>query len=281
MEVAPEVRDRKSDQWIVLKGKGEEHADYRAADRAINHLREHKDQPFFIGCGFYKPHTPLEAPQSFYDLWDVSKIPLPVDFASRPTVPEGFPAGSIRPKNADLFIGRDASEDEARQVIRAYLASAAFMDWNVGRVLAELDTLGLREKTIVVFWGDHGYQLGEKGKWSKAGSLWEQGARTPFFICDPREQTAGKTCARVVQMIDLYPTLVELCGLEQPKGLEGRSLAPLLKDPARRVGSSRLHGVERGRETFLRRHGAHRAMALRRVLRPRTRRDAARSGEGP
>lgn len=232
VEVAPEVRDRKSDQWIVLKGKGEEHADYRAADRAINHLREHKDQPFFIGCGFYKPHTPLEAPQSFYDLWDVSKIPLPVDFASRPTVPDGFPAGSIRPKNADLFIGRDASPDEARQVIRAYLASAAFMDWNVGRVLAELDTLGLREKTIVVFWGDHGYQLGEKGKWSKAGSLWEQGARTPFLICDPREQTAGKTCARVVQMIDLYPTLAELCGLEQPKGLEGRSLAPLLKDPA-------------------------------------------------
>lgn len=232
VEVAPDVRDRKSDQWIVLKGKGEEHGDYKAADRAIKYLRDHKDEPFFMGCGFVKPHSPPEAPQSFYDQWDVSKIPLPVDFAPRPTVPEGFPAGSIRPKNADLFIGRDASPDEARQMIRAYLASTAFMDWNVGRVLAELDALGLREKTIVVFWGDHGYQLGEKGKWSKAGSLWEQGTRTPFFICDPREQTAGKTCARVVEMIDLYPTLVELCGLEQPKGLEGRSLAPLVKNPA-------------------------------------------------
>lgn len=231
--VDPEVSKRNSDQWIVLKGNGEEHGDYRAADRVIAHLREYKDQPFFIGCGFNKPHTPLEAPQSFYDLWDVSKIPLPPDFASKPTVPDGFPAGSIRPKNADLFVGRDASPDEARQVIRAYLASAAFMDWNVGRVLGELDALGLREKTIVVFWSDHGFQLGEKGKWSKAGSLWEQGARTPFFICDPREQTAGKTCARVVQMIDLYPTLVELCGLELPSGLEGRSLAPLLKDPAK------------------------------------------------
>lgn len=232
VEVAPEVRDRKSDQWIVLKGKGEDHADYKAADRAINYLRKYKDQPFFMGCGFYKPHTPLEAPQSFYDLWDLDKIPLPVDFAPRPTVPDGFPAGSIRPKNADLFINRESTPEEARQVIRAYLASAAFMDWNVGRVLAELEALGLREKTIVVFWGDHGFQLGEKGKWSKAGSLWEQGARTPFFICDPREQTAGKTSARVVQMIDLYPTLVELCGLEQPEGLEGRSLAPLLKNPA-------------------------------------------------
>ncbi len=232
VEVTPDVRDHKSDQWIVLKGNGEEHGDYKAADRAIQYLREHKDEPFFMGCGFVKPHSPPEAPQSFYDLWDVDKIPLPVDFAPRPTVPEGFPAGSIRPKNADLFINRDASPDEARHMIRGYLAATAFMDWNAGRVLAELDKLGLREKTIVVFWGDHGYQLGEKGKWSKAGSLWEQGTRTPFFICDPREQTAGKTCTRVVEMIDLYPTLVELCGLAQPKGLEGRSLAPLLKNPA-------------------------------------------------
>lgn len=231
LEVAPEKRDRKSDQWIVLPGKGENHGDSKAADRAIKYLRENKDRQFFMGCGFVKPHSPPEAPQSFYDQWDVDKIPLPPDFAPRPTVPEGFPAGSIRPKNADLFIGRDASEKEAREMIRAYLASAAFMDWNVGRVLAELDALGLREKTIVVFWGDHGYQLGEKGKWSKAGSLWEQTSRTPFFICDPREQTAGKTCARVVQMIDLYPTLAELCGLPAPSGVDGLSLAPLLKNP--------------------------------------------------
>ena len=143
-------------------------------------------------------------------------------------------------------------------MIRAYLASSSFMDWNVGRVLEELDELGLREKTIVVFWGDHGYQLGEKGKWSKAGSLWEQGTRTPFLICDPREKTAGKVCPRVVQMVDLYPTLVELCGLEQPAGLEGRSLSPLAEDSGCSMGSSGLHRVERGRETFHRRDGSHR-----------------------
>ncbi len=224
-------KEKRSDRWVVLKGKGEEHGDYKATDRAIKYLREHKDEPFFMGFGLVKPHSPPEAPQSFYDQWDVSKIPLPVDFAPRPTVPPGFPAGSIRPRNADLFVNRDASPDEAREMIRAYLASSAFMDWNVGRVLAELDALGLRKKTIVVFWGDHGYQLGEKGKWSKAGSLWEQGTRTPLFICDPREQTAGKTCARVVEMIDLYPTLAGLCGLSQPDGLEGRSIAPLLENP--------------------------------------------------
>jgi arylsulfatase A-like enzyme len=224
-------KDQRSDRRIVLEGNGETHADYRAADRVIKYLREYKYRPFFIGCGFLKPHTPLEAPQRFYDMWDTAKIPLPVDFAPRPTVPPGFPAGSVRPKNADLFVGRDASPDEARETIRAYLASSSFMDWNVGRVMDELDRLGLREKTIVVFWGDHGFQLGEKGKWSKAGSLWEQGTRTPFIICDPRVKTAGKVSPRVVQMVDLYPTLVELCGIESPAGLEGRSIAPLVRKP--------------------------------------------------
>jgi arylsulfatase A-like enzyme len=230
-KISARERDRKSDRWVVLKGDGESHGDYKSADRAIQHLRKLRNEPFFIGCGFVKPHSPLEAPRRFYDMWDISQIPLPPDFAPRPTVPPGFPAGSIRPKNADLFINRDASPDEAREMIRGYLASTAFMDWNVGRVLDELDRLGLREKTIVVFWGDHGYQLGEKGKWSKAGSLWEQGTRTPLIICDPRIKVAGKVSPRVVQMVDLYPTLVELCGLEIPGGLEGRSLVPLLKQP--------------------------------------------------
>lgn len=225
------TKDQRSDRRIVLKGNGEQHADYRTADRVIEQLRALKDQPFFIGCGFLKPHTPLEAPQRFYDLWDAKHIPLPIDFAPRPTVPDGFPKGSIRARNADLFINRDATPEEARETIRAYLASASFMDWNVGRVMDELERLGLRRNTIVVFWGDHGFQLGEKGKWSKAGSLWEQGARTPFIICDPRVDTAGSSCPRVVEMIDLYPTLTELCGLDTPARLEGRSLAPLIRNP--------------------------------------------------
>jgi arylsulfatase A-like enzyme len=130
-----------------------------------------------------------------------------------------------------LFIGRDASESEAREMIRAYLASSAWLDWNVGRVLSELDRLGLRERTIVVFWGDHGYQLGERGKWSKAGSLFEQGTRTPFIVSFPGVKGNGQPCSRLVQAVDFYPTLAELCGLKPPKGVEGRSLAPLLKNP--------------------------------------------------
>jgi arylsulfatase A-like enzyme len=231
LDQRPSTPRRESDQWIVLPGDGDRNADYRAADRAIALLGKYQDQPFFLGCGFENPHSPLTAPQRFYDLYDANKIPLPPDFAPRPTVPDGFPPAAIRAKNADLFIGRDASPQEAKEMIRAYLAATSFMDWNVGRVLAELDRLGLREKTIVVFWGDHGYQLGEKGKWSKAGSLYEQGARVPLVIDAPGAKGNGRPCPRIVQTVDLYPTLVELCGLQPPPDLEGRSLVPLLDDP--------------------------------------------------
>jgi iduronate 2-sulfatase len=225
------ARAQGSDRWIMLEGDGESHGDFKTADRAIRYLRENKDKPFFLAVGFVKPHSPPTAPKKFYDLWDVAKIPLPVDFAPRPTVPEGFPKAAIRPRNSDLFIGRDASEQEAREMTRAYLASSAWMDWNVGRVLAELDQQGLRENTIIVFWGDHGYQLGEKGKWSKAGSLFEQGDRTPFIVVDPRLKTKGQSSERVVQAVDFYPTLAELSGLTPPKEIEGRSLVSLLKTP--------------------------------------------------
>jgi iduronate 2-sulfatase len=227
------ARAQTSDRWVVLDGNGEKHGDHAVADRAIGYLREHRDKPFFLAVGFVKPHSPPTAPKKFFDLWDVEKIPLPVNFAPRPTVPEGFPKASIRPRNADLFIGRDASETEAKEMIRAYLASTAWMDWNVGRVIAELDALGLRDNTIVVFWGDHGYQLGERGKWSKAGSLFEQGTRTPFIVVAPRARGNGHSTARVVENLDIYPTLAELCALTLPKGIEGRSLVPLLNDPRR------------------------------------------------
>lgn len=222
---------RQSDAIYVLEGMGETNGDYRVADRGIEFLTRHKDQPFLLFVGFAKPHSPPEAPQSFFDMYKVEDMPLTADFQPRPTVPEGFPRRSIRPRNADLFIGRDASEQEAREVIRAYYASTSWMDWNVGRVMKQLDDLKLREKTIVVFWGDHGYQLGEKGKWSKAGSVWEQGCHVPLIIVDPRAAGNGKTSPRVVQSIDIYPTLADLCGLPIPEGLDGRSLAPLLKDP--------------------------------------------------
>lgn len=229
---ADNARAAYSDRIVVLDGNGEGHGDYHTADRTIANLRRYKDQPFFIACGFVKPHSPPTAPQKFFDLYDPAKIKLPPDFAAWPTVPPGFPSAAIRKRNADLFIGRGASEAEAREVIRAYLASISWTDWNLGRVLAELDHLGLRENTIVVFLVDHGYQLGEKGKWSKAGSLFEMGTRVPFIISAPGMTGNGQSCTRIVQSLDLYPTLVELCGLPVQSSNEGESLMPLLKQPA-------------------------------------------------
>lgn len=229
--VYADTRAEVSDLRIVLEGNGQSHGDYRIADTAIAFMRKYRDRPFFLGCGFEKPHTPLQAPQRFYDMYSVEQIELPPDFAPRPTVPAGFPRLSIRPRNADLFVGRDATPQAAKETIRAYLASISWMDWNVGRVLAELDRLNLRDKTIIVFWGDHGYQLGEKGKWSKAGSLFEQGARVPLVIVAPGAAGNRQSTSRVVQSIDIYPTLCELAGLPSPDGLEGRSLTPLLANP--------------------------------------------------
>ncbi len=220
-----------SDRIVILSGNGENHGDYHSVDRTIENLRKYKDQPFFIACGFVKPHSPPTAPQKFFDLYDVNRIKLTPDFASWPTVPPGFPSAAIRKRNADLFIGRSASEAEAREVIRAYLASISWVDWNVGRLLAELDRLGLRENTIVVFLADHGYQLGEKGKWSKAGSLFEMGTRVPLIVSTPHAAGNGQSSPRIVESLDLYPTLVELCGLKKPEEIEGASLVPLLKDP--------------------------------------------------
>lgn len=223
-----------SDQLIVLDGHGEGHPDYHTSSTAIQYLRDHKDQdqPFFLGCGFVKPHSPLCAPQDFLDLYPLDKIKLTPDFAPWPTVPPGFPSAAIRRHNADLFIGRGATEDEAKKVIRHYIASITYADWNLGRVVAELDRLGLRENTIIVFIVDHGYQLGEKGKWSKAGSLFEMGCRVPLMIAAPGMAGNGRTCYRIVQSIDLYSTLAELCGLTVPAGGEGTSLTSLLRDPA-------------------------------------------------
>ncbi len=229
----PVNQKQNSDRIVVLDGDGESHQDYKTATRAIDFLRRHAqtDKPFFLACGFTKPHSPPTAPKKFLDRYDPKSVPLPPDFQPRPTVPEGFPKPSVPARNGDLFVDRDASPEEAREVIRAYWASLTWTDWNLGRVMAELDTLKLRENTIIIFWGDHGYHLGEKGKWSKHGSLWEIGTRVPLIVIDPKAKGNGSSSPRPVQSLDLYPTLCELCGLPTPSDLAGHSLKPLLANP--------------------------------------------------
>lgn len=235
-----------SDEILVLNGNGEGAGDYMVADLAIrflNRVKADPDKPFFVGCGFSKPHSPPQAPQRFFDLYDANEITLPPDFAAWPTVPAGFPKAAIRPRNADLFIGRGASPEEARQVIRAYLASISWADWNMGRVMAELRRLELSDNTLVVFVVDHGYQLGEKGKWSKAGSLFEPGTRVPLILSMPGARGNGRSCLRVTQSLDLYRTVCELAGLEAPAHVTGTSLAPLLQNPRGPDWNSRAYSI--------------------------------------
>lgn len=226
-------RTAHSDRIVVLDGNGEDNGDYRMATQATEFLEKYKDKPFFLALGMAKPHSPPSAPKKFFDLYDADTIPLPVDFSTRPQAPPGFPEISVARRNTDLFINREASERDAREMIRAYYASVSFMDEQVGRVLDAVDRLKLGDKTIIMFWGDHGYHLGEKGKWSKAYSLFEVATRVPFIIAGPG---IGKGVSpRTVQLLDMYPTLVELCGLPQPyqspSRLEGHSLVPLLRNP--------------------------------------------------
>ncbi len=206
-------------------------ADVKNAGQAVQLLEQwaRSDKPFFLGVGFYKPHVPLVAPQRFFDLYPPEKMPLPEDFAPTPTADNSVPRYALR-YNLDLFYEERPTPEKARQAIAAYYACVSFVDDQLGRVLDALQRLGLRDNTVIVLWGDHGWHLGEKGMWAK-GTLFDVSARVPLVIVDPRKKTAGRGCPRTVEFLDIYPTLVELCGLAMPPGLEGKTLAPLLEDP--------------------------------------------------
>lgn len=210
--------------FYVVKGEtdGAEQPDVQAATKAISLLETHQENPFFLAVGLVRPHVPLVAPSAYYD-------PYPVDTMKLPTQITGdwndIPKAGITKNSAG--IGLDTAESK-QAVLRAYYASVAFMDAQVGRMVDALDRLGLRENTIVVFTSDHGYHLGEHELWQKM-SLHEESVRIPLIIDAPG--MAPAVTDSLVQQIDLYPTLAELAGLDRPPHLQGRSLAPVLKSP--------------------------------------------------
>ncbi len=231
-KVAPSSsKAARSDRILVLDGDGETHGDYKTATRAMEYLEKYKssEKPFFLAVGFVKPHSPPTAPQKFFDLYDIKKMPLPVDFGTTPKALPGFPEISISPRNADLFVGRESTPELSREMMRAYYASTSFMDAQVGRVLDALEKNNLQDNTIIVFWSDHGYHLGEKGKWSKAYSIYEINLRVPLIIAVPKGKS--QTTEANVQLQDLYPTLAAMCGLPKPEKIEGNDISPLLKKP--------------------------------------------------
>jgi uncharacterized sulfatase len=204
--------------------RDDEHTDGIGASAAIEMIEQHRRDPFFIGAGFYRPHTPYIAPSKYFDMYPMSKIePPPIDEAELKQAPEW--AYFTRPAHWGM------SKQQQRDAIRAYYAAITFMDAQVGKLLDALDRLGLADNTTVVFWGDNGYQLGEHGQWMKQ-TVFERAARIPLLIGGAGVGARGKTCGRTVELLDLYPTLAEVCRLQStPTNLQGRSMAALLANP--------------------------------------------------
>jgi len=205
------------------------------AEMAVAKLAElkRKEQPFFLAVGFLKPHLPFNAPKKYWDLYDPAELKL----AANPFPPKGAPDyavtdfGELRnyfgvPQEGPI------PDDMARKLIHAYRAATSFTDANIGKVLAELDRHGLRENTIVVLWGDHGWKLGEHASWCKHTNM-ENDAHAPLIIAAPGAKAAGQSSAALVEFVDVFPTLCELAGLPLPAQLEGTSAGPLLDDPNR------------------------------------------------
>jgi arylsulfatase A-like enzyme len=216
--------------WGVFPARDEDVGDWKIADAAVAELRRPTEgRPFFLAVGFRLPHVPCFAPKRWFDrIPDGSLAMPPVKDDDRDDVPTF--AWFLHWKLPEPRLSWLRKTDQWRPLVRAYLASTSFMDAQVGRVLDALDATGRANETVVVLWSDHGWHLGEKGITGK-NSLWERSSRIPLIIAGPGV-SAGSTCGRPAELLDLYPTLVELCGLPARNDLEGHSLVPQLKDPA-------------------------------------------------
>jgi uncharacterized sulfatase len=218
--------------WLAAEGDDTEQTDGMIAGEAIAQLTALKDERFFLAVGFFRPHTPFVAPKKYFDLYPLDRMALPDAPASDR---EDIPAAAFAHNNPVPNYG--LPDPVLREALRGYLASVSFVDAQIGRVIDVLDRLGLADRTVVVFWSDHGYHLGEhQGVWQKR-TLFEESARAPFIVVAPGA-AAGVPSRRVVEFVDIYPTVADMAGLPLHPGLAGRSLRPLLEDPDRTWGHS-------------------------------------------
>lgn len=215
----------RSFDWSGVHVDDEKTNDWKSADYAVKFLQKKHDKPFFLACGIFRPHLPLYAPQKYFDLYNEEDIVLPTvisnDLDDVGRIGENWAGQNL---HAEIL-----RNDKWKSAVRGYLASLAFADACVGHVLDNLEKSDYKENTIIVLMGDHGWHLGEKEHWSKQ-TLWEESAKTPLIIFDPRKGSKGVS-VRTVSLIDVYPTLIDLCELPKKNDLDGNSFKNLLSNP--------------------------------------------------
>ena len=222
--------------WGPFPDRDEAMPDYRSAAWASEVLNQEHDRPFFLAVGFNRPHVPWYVPEKWFAPFPLDKIVLPSivndDLGDVPKI--GVEIHEL-PKYPSLEFLQANDNEQFKKCVQAYLACNYFVDHQVGKVLGALERSEYAENTLVILFSDHGYHLGEKARVSKH-SLWEESTRVPFVILPPgnselRKKVAGRSSLKPVELIDLYPTLTDMCGLPPKASNEGRSLVPLMEDP--------------------------------------------------
>jgi arylsulfatase A-like enzyme len=216
--------------WGAYPQRDRQMPDHRIASWAEQRLAEKHDRPLWMGVGFYRPHVPQYVPKKWFDLYPLDTLQLPKTMADDLQDISPYGIDLTRLKHVAPTHEWVTANQQWKPLVQSYLACVSFVDAQVGRVLAALQTSQLADNTYVVLFSDHGFHLGEKQRWAKR-SIWQDGAGVPLIITGPGI-AKGKTCDKPVQLLDIYPTLLELTGLQPDPKLEGHSLAPLLKNPA-------------------------------------------------
>jgi len=243
--------------WGVWPERDEDTPDWKIAEAAVAKLKSvGKDKPWFIACGFRLPHVPCYAPQKWFDLYpDDTLVMPPVKEDDRADLPKF--ADFLHWKLPEPRLKTLRDHNQWRPLVRAYLASTSLMDSQIGRLMAALKETGTMENTIVVVWGDHGWHLGEKGMTGK-NTLWERSTRVPFVWAGPGVSRGAK-CGRPAELLDIFPTLLEMLGLPKRGDLEGHSLVPQLRDanaprefPAITTHNQNNHGIRTEKWRYIR-----------------------------
>jgi len=251
------AQNPKVESWKLPRGAPFENADVpdnrygdgMIAEEAVKRLEAAKqkpDEPFFLAVGFLKPHLPFIAPKKYWDLYDPAQLPQPELRDGPEGAPEFAPTtwGELR-QYKDMPDKGPVTPEQQRHLIHGYYAATSYMDAQLGKVLDALDATGLAKNTIIVFWGDHGWHLGDHGMWCKHTN-YEQAAHIPLLVSAPGVTQAGSRTKALTETVDIYPTLAELAGLKAPGTLDGKSFAAVLRDSSASVRDHAIHVYPRG-----------------------------------